>query len=494
MKIDLTRTVPSFLFVASVALASFSPSIRIDHNDIPTNWMESPAITLGPQTSGVQPIYVAFQKDSILLKGLANTSSVMFQKSTDGGRTWLPQDVLVQRGAPLAEYPDITTDPEGNIYIVFIVEPDSAANNNCVTRSSDGGSTWSTPVNVHSASGLARIAADSGGNLFVTWAEGHVYLSISTDKGLTWSPRVRVDDDTVRSECYNADPYVQPGTNHYLVVASVPYHHSGGYIAQHAYLYRSTNMGQTFESGLQLDSLGAGVPHVVADAQHIVCNYICKSELPDQKVTESRTCYAPADTWGSRVLVTELDTPYITYVQGSTMAISGDGRVHTALMLGNGNIAHYLAYYVCSSDHGASWSERELVSDDTTSEAWREDVGADSSGHAYVVWQQFRYEGDNRGQIWFATNNPLAVAEEPVRQSINAQLSATVVRNVLFLPKMGTVPSGTVPIFGPSLLDASGRKVMDLRPGANDVRVLAPGVYFVREAQAQAIRKVVVTR
>jgi hypothetical protein len=39
---------------------------------------------------------------------------------------------------------------------------------------------------------------------------------------------------------------------------------------------------------------------------------------------------------------------------------------------------------------------------------------------------------------------------------------------------------------------------MELLPGANDVRALAPGVYFVREAQeqakAQAIRKVVLTR
>jgi hypothetical protein len=30
-------------------------------------------------------------------------------------------------------------------------------------------------------------------------------------------------------------------------------------------------------------------------------------------------------------------------------------------------------------------------------------------------------------------------------------------------------------------MDVSGRKVMDLRRGANDVRALAPGVYFVRE-------------
>jgi len=45
-----------------------------------------------------------------------------------------------------------------------------------------------------------------------------------------------------------------------------------------------------------------------------------------------------------------------------------------------------------------------------------------------------------------------------------------------------------------ALLDVSGRKVLDLRPGANDVSRLAPGVYFVREAQTPSVRRVVVTR
>jgi len=56
-------------------------------------------------------------------------------------------------------------------------------------------------------------------------------------------------------------------------------------------------------------------------------------------------------------------------------------------------------------------------------------------------------------------------------------LTATIVRGVLFLvgdcPRTGTVPKA-------ALLDISGRKVLDLRSGANDVRHLAPGVYFVR--------------
>ena len=84
------------------------------------------------------------------------------------------------------------------------------------------------------------------------------------------------------------------------------------------------------------------------------------------------------------------------------------------------------------------------------------------------------------------------------RRTMNVR--TTVLRGVLFLPKMGTVPSGTVPIFGPSLLDVSGRKVLNLSPGANDVRALAPGVYFVRTGpsavgrQPSAVTKVVVTR
>jgi YVTN family beta-propeller protein len=47
------------------------------------------------------------------------------------------------------------------------------------------------------------------------------------------------------------------------------------------------------------------------------------------------------------------------------------------------------------------------------------------------------------------------------------------------------------------LLDIAGRKVMDLQPGENDIRHLAPGVYFVHEPTADsrqlaAVRKVVI--
>jgi len=79
----------------------------------------------------------------------------------------------------------------------------------------------------------------------------------------------------------------------------------------------------------------------------------------------------------------------------------------------------------------------------------------------------------------------------------------TVVRGVLVLSELGTrsESSDNSVMSRAALMDVSGRKVLDLVPGANDVRALAPGVYFVRSEptavsrgpSAVTVRKVVLT-
>jgi YVTN family beta-propeller protein len=89
-------------------------------------------------------------------------------------------------------------------------------------------------------------------------------------------------------------------------------------------------------------------------------------------------------------------------------------------------------------------------------------------------------------------DSPLGVTEQRQLAARNPQHPATIVRGVLRLPEA----SGEKREARCELLDVSGRKVLELRPGPNDVSRLTPGVYFVREAQAQAqaVRKVVLTR
>jgi transglutaminase-like putative cysteine protease len=83
------------------------------------------------------------------------------------------------------------------------------------------------------------------------------------------------------------------------------------------------------------------------------------------------------------------------------------------------------------------------------------------------------------------------IAEAPHLGSRATRCLPTVVCGALFLPYLS--PSS-------SLFSLAGRKVMSLKPGANDVSRLGPGVYFVREEpqrasrRTQVIQKVVITR
>jgi YVTN family beta-propeller protein len=92
---------------------------------------------------------------------------------------------------------------------------------------------------------------------------------------------------------------------------------------------------------------------------------------------------------------------------------------------------------------------------------------------------------------------PPGIEERQGLRVSNPEPLATVVRGVLVLE---AVESRRHAAYRAELLDISGRKVLSLHPGANDVRKLAPGVYFVREEpqaasrKPQAVLKVVVTR
>ena len=80
------------------------------------------------------------------------------------------------------------------------------------------------------------------------------------------------------------------------------------------------------------------------------------------------------------------------------------------------------------------------------------------------------------GSALVALHEPTVSIQETMngeRETMKA--GPTIVRGVLFLPEA----RGEEREARSELLDVSGRRVLDLRPGANDVSRLAPGVYFV---------------
>ncbi len=94
-----------------------------------------------------------------------------------------------------------------------------------------------------------------------------------------------------------------------------------------------------------------------------------------------------------------------------------------------------------------------------------------------------------------------AVAESPVPQALGLKPGASIARGVLLLAwDMTEMTDGSDRVPRSVLLDAAGRSVMELHAGPNNVRGLAPGVYFVRGPKTgdgrpgAGARKVVVQR
>ena len=94
---------------------------------------------------------------------------------------------------------------------------------------------------------------------------------------------------------------------------------------------------------------------------------------------------------------------------------------------------------------------------------------------------------------WFGV--PTGIAEQPQATSHKPQAIATIIRDVLYLPRDMTGLLGNpdrVPRL--ALLNAAGRLVLQLRPGANDLSRLPAGVYFVRTKPEQATARIVKIR
>ncbi len=496
------------LAASGLARAAFGPNIRVDHENRPSHGCYHAAIANGPTGPAGQNVYVAFENDSFA--GIVVVrSDVYFQKSTDHGRTWLPEDRLIKLGNLFACYPDIAVGPDGSIYIVY-TERTSGSNGHfwCV-RSTDAGETWTVPSRIDDnpstvPAGWARVAVDTAGHLLAAWNDKRgtyhrIWSSVSTDRGNTWQANVRVDDDTVPSDCHHADVFVQPGTNAYLVVSSNPVWMRPGYINSDAAFTRSTDCGRTFSPCVTLDTFSGycGQPHVVADAEHIICDY-SGSGGGNQMATEARTSSDLGNTWTEPARVTDLDTLYSSYLNGGKLAVDPVGTVHASLMVCDLVTWEYEVYYARSTDHGLTWLPREIVNDVTTNVQADPDIAADSVGFAYVVWQDQR---NSRDEIWFAANAVTGLAERPTPLARRSTLSVSPNPARGSTVRLCNLHSAFCNLNSSSALlrifDASGRLVhhssFDIRTSSFplDLCSLAAGVYI---AEVNSGRESVTTR
>jgi len=142
----------------------------------------------------------------------ATRNGIFVRRSLDGGASWEADQRVVhawptQSGIPFEDKPYIVADNgrgplAGNLYIGW-TEFTLDSSEILLSRSTDHGLTWSSPLRISTKGGLPRDdngsvegftgAVGSDGALYVVWADGaHVVFTRSLDGGRSFAPSVPI--------------------------------------------------------------------------------------------------------------------------------------------------------------------------------------------------------------------------------------------------------------------------------------------------------------
>lgn len=194
--------------MVSLAAANISSNLSTDRGQ---SFTHSPAVADIPaddrqwiEADGPNTIYLMYRAP-IPANGL------FVQKSTDHGLTYGPAVAVLDATNPATTTPGyIDVDhSDGTVYL-------SHQNHNAlyVSRSTDGGSTWTTRL----VDGLLAhghlfdpVKVGDDGTVYTTWSnDRHIYYSFSTDHGDTWTVPAVVDDPD--STATNVFPWLEAGS------------------------------------------------------------------------------------------------------------------------------------------------------------------------------------------------------------------------------------------------------------------------------------------
>ncbi len=194
---------------------------------------------------------------------------IMCTRSTNHGVTWLPS-----ANVSTASYPgqgsDIAVGMNGDVYVVWFGFPPNFIQ--WFSKSTDGGMTFSTPMNIAEGPdpvipfaisnvwSCPSIATDISngpgfGNIYVTWCDARngdadVFLIRSTNRGSNWSAPVRVNNDGIgngKLQCY---PWIAVDDSGRISIVFYDSRNTPSDSIIEAWLATSTDGGQTFVNSL----------------------------------------------------------------------------------------------------------------------------------------------------------------------------------------------------------------------------------------------------
>lgn len=303
--------------------------------------------------------------------------------------------VNVSANTDFSATPQTAADAAGNIYVVW--EDDTNNGSDILfSKSSDGGATFSTPVNISPGSSFAnapRIALDANGVIYVVWQDApvlgeQIFVSQSADGGSSFSGPVALSGSSVDSG--NAVLAIDAFGN-----VDIAWEGDSGTMG--IYFSHSTDGGATYSSPVNVatNTTGSFVPQIALGSDGSV-NLIWEDDDsfgPHVSFTHS------ADKGGSFAPAKTLSTGPGGAFEGQ-LAVDGSGNINAVwldLSTGNGD-----AYFSRSTDQGTSFSAPVNLSA-TNGSTDNPRVANDSNGNIFVVWQDTTVNSSR--DIFFCTSS-----------------------------------------------------------------------------------------
>ncbi len=377
--------------MAMPAVAQRVPDVQVTTNDPTTGFASEQQIA----TDGGDGIFVVWAD----ARAHATRTDIHFNRSLDGGATWLVDDKrisLMAAGRWISRLPAVAVSGS-SVYVAW-VESRLTGTNVYFTRSLDRGTTWRTTdqrINTQVASGTAheiRVFA-VGPEVWVSWTErsSDIYLSRSLDGGTHWTTPVRVDSDP--STSFNHEMAVAP-PHVYLVWSD---HRHGGSRPGDIYFNRSSDGGATWlpaeiriNTNASVSTTRSANPTILARGTMVAVGWE-DSRNGEQDIYFNRSLDA-GTTWLAQERRLDTDPPGASYSLRLALAAEGS-TVHATWQDNRGGV-----FYSRSLDGGAAWLASDVRLDNGTVGGELPSI-ATLAGSVFVAWSDWRHNAGFGGQF-----------------------------------------------------------------------------------------------
>ncbi|MEO8973212.1 MAG: sialidase family protein [Ktedonobacteraceae bacterium] len=220
----------------------------------------------------------------------SNGTEISVSHSNNGGSTWTTVGVEGHQSSPtIDQFSDVVTDKAGNVYVTWMRCVANGSKSNCggtvasfmLSKSTDGGNTWSTPVTIGKATlapdicggfygcvpntnerlsnipviGIDNSTGKHAGDLYVvnynyTAKHTSVQVTVSTDGGVKWATPVAVAPTTDKHDQFF--PWMSVSSTGIIGVTWLDRRNDPSNLSYEAFAATANNVNSLVKSNVQI--------------------------------------------------------------------------------------------------------------------------------------------------------------------------------------------------------------------------------------------------